>query len=37
VHETAARAVLISAAAVAVLTGLDYIWRNRQIMKRLLW
>lgn len=37
VHEAVARAVLISAAALAVFSGLDYIWRNRQIMKRLLW
>lgn len=36
-HEAAAQAVLVAAAALAVFSGADYIWRNRLLMKRLLW
>lgn len=36
-HEAAASSVLAAATALAVFSGLDYIWRNRSILKRLLW
>ncbi len=36
-HEALARAVLSAAVALAVFSGLDYIRRNRHLMKRLLW
>ncbi len=36
-HEAAARAVLVAAVALAVFSGLDYLWRNRTLLKRLLW
>jgi len=36
-HEALARAVLIAAVALAVFSGLDYIRRNRHLIKRLLW